>query len=63
MKPITVIISAFTAFTIAAGGSLGVVIVAGKPTPYQIAAAVILGLVVAAKDTRSLLKLPPPPET
>lgn len=38
---------------------MGVVIVGGKPTVWQVVAAVILGLVVAAKDTRSLLKLPP----
>lgn len=59
MKPLTIIVSAFTAFIIAAGGALGVVLVGGKPTNGQIAVAVILGLVVAAKDTRSLLKLPP----
>lgn len=58
MKAITIIISAGTAFIIAAGGALGVVFVGGQPTKWQIAAAVVLGLVVAAKDTRSLLQLP-----
>lgn len=59
MKVAVIIISAFTAFTIAAGGALGVVLVGGQPTKWQIVAAAVLGLVVAAKDTRSLLKLPP----
>lgn len=54
-----IIISAVTAFIIATGGSLAVVFVGGKPTAWQIAAAITLGLGVAAKDTRSLLKLPP----
>ena len=58
MKTATIIVSALTAFIIAAGGSLGVVFVGGKPTAWQIGAAITLGLVVAAKDTRSLLKLP-----
>lgn len=59
MKPIVIFISALTAFIIATAGSLGVVIVGGKPTNWQIIAAVFLGACVAAKDTRSLLKLPP----
>lgn len=59
MNTIVIIISALTAFCIAAGGALGVVLVGGAPTQPQIYAAVILGIVVAAKDTRSLLKLPP----
>lgn len=59
MKPLTIIVSAITAFTISAGGALGVVLVGGQPTKWQIVAAIILGLVVAAKDTRSLLQLPP----
>lgn len=59
MKTATIVISAVTAFTISAGGALGVVFVGGPPTKWQIAAAVMLGLVVAAKDTRSLLALPP----
>lgn len=59
MSTIYIVVSFFTAFLIAAGGAMGVVIVGGKPTVWQVVAAVILGLVVAAKDTRSLLKLPP----
>ena len=59
MKTTTIIVSAVTAFTISAGGALGVVLVGGQPTRWQIVAAIILGLVVAAKDTRSLLQLPP----
>jgi hypothetical protein len=59
MKTALIIISALTAFCIAAGGALGVVLVGGAPTKWQIVAAIILGVVVAAKDTRSLLKLPP----
>jgi hypothetical protein len=58
MKTVTIVISALTAFIIAAGGSLAVVMAGGKPSGVQIGAAIILGLVVAAKDTRSLLKLP-----
>lgn len=63
MKTVTIIISAITAFTIAAGGALGVVFVGGEPTKWQIVASIVLGLVVAAKDTRSLLQLPPVTDT
>jgi hypothetical protein len=59
MNTLTITISAVTAFVISAGGALGVVFVGGKPSGWQIGAACMLGLVVAAKDTRSLLKLPP----
>ncbi len=59
MNKAAIVISAITAFVISAGGALGVVFVGGEPTRYQILAAIILGAVVAAKDTRSLLKLPP----
>jgi membrane protein YdbS with pleckstrin-like domain len=59
MNSLTVIISAITAFVIATGGALGVVFVGGQPTKWQVAASIVLGLGVAAKDTRSLLKLPP----
>jgi len=62
MSTTYILVSFFTAFVIAAGGALGVVIVGGKPSPWQVVAAVTLGLVVAAKDTRSLLKLPPLPD-
>lgn len=51
--------SAFTAFVIFFGGSMIVVLVAGKPTPWQIATAAMLGAVGASKDMRSQLKLPP----
>lgn len=59
MDKTTITISAVTAFIIATGGALGVVFVGGTPTGWQIGAAIVLGLGVAAKDTRSLLKLPP----
>lgn len=59
MNTATIIVSAFTAFIIAAVGSLVVVLVGGKPSIWQVLTAVGLGLAVAAKDTRSLLKLPP----
>ncbi len=59
MNKTEVLISAITAFTISAGGALGVVFVGGQPTMWQVLAAVVLGLVVAAKDLRSLYKLPP----
>lgn len=59
MNKATIIISALTAFIIATVGSLVVVLVGGKPTLWQVISAVGLGLGVAAKDTRSLLKLPP----
>ena len=59
MNTITILISAITAFIIAAGGAIGVAIVGGPLTKWQVVAAVCLGLGVAAKDTRSLLKLPP----
>lgn len=53
------LLSAVTAFIIAAGGALGVVFVGGEPTKYQILAAIVLGAVVSAKDLRALYKLPP----
>ena len=59
MNTVTILISAITAFIIAAGGAIGVAIVGGPLTKWQVVAAVVLGLGVAAKDTRSLLKLPP----
>ncbi len=52
-------LSAITAFVVATGGSLGVVFVGGQPTQWQVLAAVVLGLVVAAKDIRCRLQLPP----
>jgi hypothetical protein len=59
MSKAYIITNAVTAFTISSGTALGVVLVGGKPTAWQVVAAVVAGLVVAAKDTRSLLKLPP----
>lgn len=52
-------LSAVTAFLISAGGAIGVVLVGDTPTLWQVLAAVVLGLVTAAKDVRSLFKLPP----
>ena len=54
-----ILTNALTAFIISAGTALGVVMVGGTPSHAQIGAAIVAGLVVAAKDTRSLLKLPP----
>jgi uncharacterized protein YneF (UPF0154 family) len=59
MNKTIIIVSAGTAFIIAAGGAMGVVLAGGSPTKWQVVAAIVLGLFVAAKDTRSLLKLPP----
>ena len=59
MNTVTVIVSAVTAFTIAAAGSLGLIVLGGPPSKWQIVGVIAFGLVVAAKDTRSLLKLPP----
>jgi hypothetical protein len=59
MNTTTIIVSAITAFIIAFTGSMIVVLVGGKPTPWQILTALGVGLAVSAKDTRSLLKLPP----
>lgn len=62
MKTITIIVSAITAFVIAFSGSVGIAFIATHGSmpgaPVWISSA-LLGLGVAAKDTRSLLKLPP----
>lgn len=58
MSKAYIITNAATAFIISAGTALGVVFVGGQPTKWQIIAAIVAGLVVAAKDTRSLLKMP-----
>ncbi len=72
MNALLVFISALTAFVIAAGGSLAIAFLTLKGnTPDRIVwiSAGVLGLISAAKDTRSLLKLPPvnggtePPKT
>jgi hypothetical protein len=62
MNTLVIIISAVTAFCISAGGSMGVAFIATKgvmPDATVWYAAIAIGLVSAAKDTRSLLKLPP----
>ena len=61
-KTTEIIISAMTAFVIAGGGSIGIAFVAlkgGMPDADVWICAVVIGLVSAAKDVRSLLKLPP----
>jgi hypothetical protein len=62
MNNLAIIISAVTAFIISAGGSLGVALVATKGVALDSTVwilAGVVGLVSAAKDVRSLLKLPP----
>ena len=62
MNTITIIISAITAFVITAGGALAIAFLAvhgAMPDLPVWISAVVLGFVAAAKDTRSLLKLPP----
>lgn len=57
----TIIGSAVSAFIIGAGGALTVGLAAGKGTLNTLAIGLIIatGLVAAAKDYRSLKKLPP----
>ena len=53
-------ISAVTAFIIAGGGSVGVVAASGYEINYKTGiTAFIVGMISAAKDIRSQLKLPP----
>jgi len=62
MNAIQIIVSALTAFIIASGGAMFLVFIQTKgvmPDKTVWAGAIILGLITAAKDTRSLLKLPP----
>ena len=62
MEKLPVWISPATAFVIAGGGSLGVALVATKGvelTGTVWIVAVVVGLISAAKDLRSLYKLPP----
>lgn len=62
MNALTIIISALTAFIISAGGAFGIALLAlkgGMPDAVVWISCVCLGLTSAAKDTRSLLKLPP----
>jgi len=62
MNALTIFISALTAFIITAGCSIGLSIATlkgGMPDKIIWILACVLGLGSAAKDTRSLLKLPP----
>lgn len=62
MNKLAIIISGTTAFIISGGGSLGVALVATKGATLDNTVwvlAVVVGLVSAAKDVRSLYKLPP----
>lgn len=58
MNTATIVFNFFSAFIIAAGTAAGCVFIGGAPTKWQIVGCVVAGLVVASKDTRSLLKLP-----
>lgn len=58
MSKLYILTNAITAFIIGSGTALGVVLTGGKPTGLQVVACVVAGLVIAAKDTRSLLKMP-----
>ena len=58
----TALVSISTAFVLGFGGSIGVVLVATKgsmPDAPTWIAALVLGATTAAKDLRSLFKLPP----
>lgn len=62
MKVWKIVVSAVTTFLIMGGGAFLAVVVAlgGRPlTVPTVVAPVLLGLIAAAKDTRSLLSLPP----
>ena len=48
-----------TAFLVVGGAAFGCVIIGGEPTKWQIVGCIVAGLGGSAKDTRSLLKLPP----
>ena len=55
-----IVISAATAFVIAFGGAIGVVAGSGNAINSRAwGLAAVVGAVVAAKDVRSLMKLPP----
>ncbi len=56
MSTLTIILNFFSAFIIAAGTSFGCVLI---DSGQEMVGGVVSGLVVASKDTRSLLKLPP----
>lgn len=59
MTNLYIVTNFITAFIVSAGTALGCVLIGGEPTKWQIVGCVVAGLVVAAKDTRSLLKMPP----
>jgi hypothetical protein len=59
MNNLTIVLNFFSAFIISAGTAFGCVLIGSSPTKWQIVGCIVAGLVVAAKDTRSLLKLPP----
>jgi len=59
MNNSTIFINFITAFVVAAGSAFGCVLIGGEPTHWQIVGCIVAGFVVASKDTRSLLKLPP----
>lgn len=63
MNPtVSIILSAFTAFVITAGGSTGIAFIAtsgAMPSKAVWVSTISLGLVAAAKDIRAQLKLPP----
>ena len=64
MNKTQIALSAFTAFAIVSGGSL-VVVISSQPTGTDALnktswiLSIVLGVVAAAKDVRSLLQLPP----
>ena len=56
------VLSAITAFIIAGGGSLMTVLISGYAINDKTwLAAVVLGLMAASKDIRSLMRMPPVP--
>lgn len=61
MRLLEILLSAFTAFCITGGGAVGVALVASgnKMNREAWILAAAAGLVSAAKDIRSLLRLPP----
>ena len=56
------VLSAITAFIIAGGGSLMTVLISGYAINDKTwLAAIVLGLMAASKDIRSLMRMPPVP--
>lgn len=57
-----IIISAVTTFVIIGGGAMGVALIAAEGKPLSktaITAALLTGLIAAAKELRSMMALPP----